>query len=145
MYAAMGTRPDIAFTTSTVAQFSKNPGWIHWEAVKRIFHYLLGTKKLELTYVGKEQGLVGYADADGSSQDHRRAISGYVFMIDGGAVSWSSKKQELVTLSTTEAEYVAQTHAAKEAVWLRRFFTELFGPMDDPTTLFSDSKSAIAL
>ena len=145
MYAAMGTRPDIAFATSTVAQFCDNPGWIHWEAVKRIFRYLLGTKKLELVYGGEKRGLVGYVDADGASQEHRRAISGYVFMVDGGAVSWSLKKQELVTLSTTEAEYVAQTHAAKEAVWLRRLFTELFGPMDGPTTLFSDSKSAIAL
>jgi Reverse transcriptase (RNA-dependent DNA polymerase)/gag-polypeptide of LTR copia-type/GAG-pre-integrase domain len=145
MYAAMGTRPDIAFATSTVAQFSNNPGWTHWEAVKRIFRYLLGTKKLELVYGGDRRGLVGYVDADGASQDHRRAISGYVFMIDGGAVSWSSKKQELVTLSTAEAEYVAQTHAAKEAIWLRGLLTELFGPLDGPTTLFSDSMSAIAL
>ena len=60
-----------------------------------------------------KRGLVGYVDADGASQLHRRAISGYVFMVDGGAVSWSSKKQELVTLSTAEAEYVPHTHAAK--------------------------------
>ena len=84
-------------------------------------------------------------DADGATQEHRRAISGYVFMIDGGAVSWSSKKQELVTLLTTEAEYVATTHTAKEALWLRWLITELFGSIDTPTTLFSDSKSAIAL
>ena len=145
MYATMGTCPDIAFATSTVAQFSDNPGWTHWEAVKRIFWYLLGTKRLELIYGGEERGLVGYVDADGASQEHRRAILGYVFMVDGGAVSWSSKKQELVTLSMTEAEYVAQTHAAKEAVWLHHLFTELFGSMDGPTTLFSDSKSAISL
>jgi hypothetical protein len=145
MYAAMGTRPDIAFATSTVAQYCENPGWKHWEAVKRIFRYLSGTRKMELTYGGEERGLTGYVDADGASQDHRRAISGYVFMVDGGAVSWSSKKQELVTLSTTEAEYVAATHAAKEAIWLRRLLTELFESIDTPTTLFSDSKSAIAL
>jgi hypothetical protein len=145
MYAAMGTRPDIAFATSTVAQFSDNPGWVHWEAVKRIFKYLLGTKKLELTYGGEQRGLVGYVDADGASQEHRRAITGFVFMVDGGAVSWSSKKQELVTLSTTEAEYVAQTHAAKEAIWFRQLLTELFDSIETPTTLFSDSKSAIAL
>jgi hypothetical protein len=145
MYAAMGTRLDIAFATSTMAQYCENPGWKHWEAVKRIFRYLLGMKKLELTYGGEKRGLVGYVDADGASQDHRRAISGYVFMVDGGAVSWSSKKQELVTLSTTEAEYVAQTHAAKEAIWLRRLLTELFDSIHTPTTLFSDSKSAIAL
>ena len=117
MYAAMGMRPDIAFATSTIAQFSENPGWVHWEAVKRIYKYLLGIKKLELTYGGDKRGLVGYVDADGASQEHRCAISGYVFMIDGGAISWSSKKQELVTLSTMEAEYIAQTHAAKEAIW----------------------------
>ena len=88
---------------------------------------------------------MGYVDADGASQEHRRAISGYVFMVDGGAVSWSSKKQELVTLSIAEAEYVAQTHAAKEALWLRRLLTENFKSVETPTTLFSDSKSAIAL
>lgn len=71
MYAAMGTRPDIAFATSTVAQFSENLGWTHWEAVKQIFRYLLGTQKLELVYEGEERGLVGYVDADGSSQEHR--------------------------------------------------------------------------
>ena len=135
MYAAMGTRPDIAYAMLTVAQYSENPGWRHWEAVKRIFGYLLGTKKLELTYRGEERGLVGYVDADGASQDHRRAISGYVFMVDKGAVSWSSKKQELVVLSTTVAEYVATTHAAKEAVWLCRLLTELFESIDTPTTL----------
>ena len=145
MYAAMGTRPDIAFATSTVAQFAENPGWSHWEAVKRIFRYLLGTKDLELVYGGEERGLTGYVDADGASQEHRRAISGYVFMVDGGAVSWSSKKQELVTLSTTEAEYVAATHAAKEAIWLRRLISEVFKSVETPTTLFCDSKSAIAL
>ena len=71
-----------------------------------------------MTYGGDNRGLVGYVDADGALQEHHRAISGYVFMIDGGAVSWSSKKQELVTLSTMEAKYVAQTHATKEAIWL---------------------------
>ena len=90
--------------------------------------------------------LVGFADADGASQDHRRAISGYVFMVDGGAVSWSSKKQELVTLSTTEAEYVAATHAVKEALWLRRLISDLFPDgLSAPTTLYGDNQSAIAL
>jgi hypothetical protein len=118
VYAAMGTRPNIAFAVSTVAQFSDNPGWAHWEAVKHIFRYLRGTQNLELMYGGERRGLVGYVDADGASQEHRRAISGFVFLVDGGAVTWSSKKQELVTLSTTEAEYVAATHAAKEAIWI---------------------------
>ena len=106
MYAAMGMRLDIAFVTSTIPQFSDNPGWIHWEVVKRIFQYLLGTMKPELLYGSEERGLVRYMDVNGVLQEHRKVISRYVLMIDGGAVSWSLKKQELVTLSITEAEYV---------------------------------------
>ena len=145
MYVSMGTRPDITFATSTVAQFMDNPGWIHWEAVKHIFRYLKGTKNLELVYGGVKKESEGFTDADGASQDHRRAISGYVFMVDGGAVSWLSKKQELVTLSTTKAEYMAATHTAKEAVWLRRLFGDIFQAPTEPTTIFSDNQSAIAL
>ena len=66
-------------------------------------------------------------------------------MVNGGAISWSSKKQELVTLSTMEAEYIAMTHAMKEAIWLCHLLTELFNSTDIPTILFSDSKSSIAL
>jgi len=80
---------------------------------------LKGTKDLELVYGDKTKDLVGFVNADGASQEHRQAILGYVFIVDKRAVLWSSKKQELVTLSTTEAKYVAATHTAKEAVWLR--------------------------
>ena len=145
MYAAIGTRPDIAFAVSTLSQFLENPGEIHWEAVKRVFRYLLGTKNWRLTFGGEQHPLIGYTDADGASQPHRRAISGHAFLIDGGAVSWGSRKQELVTLSTAEAEYVAATHAAKEAIWLRRFIGEVFARNDEPTTLYSDNQSAIAI
>lgn len=139
MYAALGTRPDIAFAVSTLAQFAQNPGQPHWDAVKRIFRYLLGTRSLSLVYGGEKRELEGFVDADGATQEHRRAISGYVFLVDGGAVSWASKKQELVTLSTAESEYVATTHAAKEAAWLRRLIGEVFGPLADPTTLYNST------
>ena len=145
MYAAIGTRPDIAFAVSTLSQFLENPGEVHWEGVKRIFRYLLGTKNWRLTYGGEQSDLVGYTDADGASQPHRRAISGYAFLIDGGAVSWGSRKQELVTLSTAEAEYVAATHAAKEGIWLRRLIGEVFEPIVGPTTLYCDNQSAVAI
>jgi len=74
MYAAMGTRPDIAFATSTVVQYMDNPGWEHWEAVKRIFWYLKGTKDMKLVYGDRKTNLEGFVDADGASQDHRRYI-----------------------------------------------------------------------
>jgi hypothetical protein len=150
MYAMLGTRPDISFATTTVAKFSSNPGLPHWEAVKRIYRYLNGTRGLWLTYGGEMKALVGYADADGSMAEDRRAVSGYAFLIDGGAVSWGTKKQEVVSLSTTESEYIAATHAAKEALWLRSLITQVFGTIHDAspshaTTLFSDNQSAIAL
>jgi hypothetical protein len=142
MYASVATRPDITFAVSTLSQFLDNPGPAHWDAVKRIFRYLAGTKTLTLTYGGERHDLVGYTDADGASQEHRRAISGSAFLIDGGTISWSSRKQELVTLSTAEAEYVAATHAAKEGIWLRRFIGELFPPIPSPTTLHCDNQAA---
>ena len=157
MYAALGTRPDIMFAISFLSQFMQNPGRAHWEEVKRVFRYLKGTIGWKLT-IGKRGywswaegdkrdriGLEGFTDADGASQYHRHSISGYVFTIDGGAVSWSSKKQPIVTLSTTEAEYVAATHAAKEALWIRMFLTEITRPLLHPVTFYCDSQSAITV
>ena len=123
----------------------ENPGQTHWEAVKQVFQYLLGTKDWKLVYGTTDISLEGYTDADGSSQEHWHAISRYVFFINGGAISWSSKKQELVMLSTAESEYVAATYAVKEALWLRWLIGEVFRPLEEPMTLYSDLQSAIAL
>ena len=145
MYAAVATRPDIAFAVSTLSQFLDNPGDLHWQAVKNVFRYLAGTKDSELTYGGERHDIEGYSDADGATQEHRHAISGYTFIFDGGAISWSSKKQELITLSTAEAEYVAATHAAKEAIWLRKLFGEIYPNSLSPTFLYCDNQSALKL
>jgi hypothetical protein len=145
MYASLGTRPDITFAVQTLSRFATNPGIAHWEAVKRVFRYLKGTRELWLSYGGVAREMEGYADADGSMMEDRKAISGYAFMINGGAVSWSTKKQEIISLSTTESEYVAVTYAAKEALWLRSLIFQLFGTVLPSTTLFSDNQSAIAL
>jgi hypothetical protein len=77
--------------------------------------------------------------------EDRHAISGYTFILNGGAVSWSTKRQEIISLSTTESEYIAATYASKEALWLRSLITQLFDTTLAPTTLFSDNQSAIAL
>jgi hypothetical protein len=133
MYVSLGTRPDITYAVEIVSQFNQNPGQAHWTAVKWIFAYLAGTRDLRLTFGGKRSDMAGFTDADGSMHEERRAISGYAFLVDGGAVSWSSKKQEVVALSTTEAEYVAVSHAAKEALWLRSLLGEVFGRLAEPT------------
>jgi hypothetical protein len=136
MYCAIATRPDISFAVALLSQFLENPGMIHWNGVKHVYQYLLGMRTLQLVYGHSEDSILGYTDADGATQEHRHAISSYAFLLDGGAVSWFSRKQEIVTLSTTEAEYVAATHAAKEAIWLKRPVGKIFHPLDRPSPFF---------
>src|SRR5258707_6536098 len=144
-WAALATRPNIVFAVTTVAHFAANPGPAHWDAIKRIYCYLAGTRDLWLSYGETRRTLEGYADTDGSMAEDRHAIMGYAFLIDGGAISWSSKWQEIISLSTTESEYVATMHGMKEALWLRSLLSEAFGSLTAMTTLFSDNQVAIAL
>jgi Reverse transcriptase (RNA-dependent DNA polymerase) len=144
-WAALSTHPDITFAVVTVACFASNPGPVHWEAVKRIFRYLAGTRDLWLSYGESKRTLEGYADTDGSMAEDRRTITGYAFLVDGSAVSWSSKQQEIISLSTTESEYVVAMHGGKEALWLRSLISEVFRTLQEPTTLFSDNQAAITL
>ena len=145
MYAVLSTCPDIMFAVQMVSHFSIKPRPAHWEAVKQIFRYLKGTIDLWLSYGTKKMILTGYTDADGNMAEDRHAISGYAFLIHGGAISWSAKWQEIVALSTTKAEYVAITHTVKEAIWLWSLILQLFQLDLKTTTLFSDNKSAIEL
>jgi len=102
MYAATATRLDIAFKTSIIAQFTQNLTQVHWEAAKQVVRYLKTTFDLELTYGTRDITTVGYSDVYHLSQLHQHSISSYAFLIGGGAVMWSSKKQPIVTLSMTE-------------------------------------------
>ena len=145
MYCAVTTRLDISFAVALLSQFLENPGVTHWNGVRHVYRYLLGTKNLQLIFGQMDESIQGYTDTDRATQDHRHAILGYACLIDGGAVSWFSRKQEIVTLSTAEAEYVAATHAAKEAIWLQSFTNEVFCFPDNAITLRCDNQSAIAL
>lgn len=144
-WAALTTCPNIVFAVATVACSAANPRPAHWEAVKQIFHYLAGTHDLWLSYGKTRCTLAGYADVDGSMAEDQCAISGYAFLINSGTASWSSKWQEVVSLSTTESKYVAATHGMKEALWLRSLLSEVFSTIPNPTTMFSDNQAAIAL
>ena len=88
---------------------------------------------------------MGYANADGNMAEDCHAILGYAFILHGGAVSWSTKQQEIISLSTTESEYITATYASKEALWLHSLIMQLFDTPLTTTTLFSDNQSAIAL
>uniref|UniRef100_A0A2N9G1R4 Uncharacterized protein n=1 Tax=Fagus sylvatica TaxID=28930 RepID=A0A2N9G1R4_FAGSY len=122
MYAMLYKHPDICFAVGMVSCYQSNPGLAHWRAVKRILWYFRGTIDHALCYHGRDLRLTSYSDANwASDKDERKSTSGYPFILGGGAVSWYSKKQSCIALSTMESEYVACSVAIQEAVWLRRF------------------------
>ncbi|KAH9705859.1 hypothetical protein KPL70_012033 [Citrus sinensis] len=147
MYAMLCTRPDICFAVGMVSRYQSNPGPEHWTAVKHIMKYLKRTKNYMLVYSGDELIPVGYTDSDFmSDKDSRKSTSGYVFTLGSGAISWRSVKQSCIADSTTEAEYVAASEAAKEAVWLRKFLQDLevVHAVTAPLKLFCDNSGAVA-
>ena len=114
MYAMMCTRPDVCLAISIAGRYQSNPGVGHWTAVKNILKYLKRTKDMFLVYGGdKELVLNGYVDESfDTNLDDSRSQTGYMFLLNGGAVSWSSSKQSVVAGSTCEAEYIAASEAA---------------------------------
>ena len=145
MYAMVCTRPDIAQAVGVVSRFLSNPGREHWNAVKWILRYLKGTSKQCLCFGNGNAMLESYTDADMAGDiDARRSTSGYLMKFGGAAISWQSKLQKCVALSTTEAEYIAATEACKETLWLKKFLQEL-GMKQERYELYCDSQSAIHL
>jgi hypothetical protein len=150
MYAMVCTRPDIAHAVGVLSRYMSKPGKEHWTTVKRVFRYLRGTTSYGLCYQGRPGldrvvDIHGFVDADWAGDiDHRRSTSGYVFNLFGGAISWMRKRQVVVALSTTEDEYMAATHASKEAVWLQRLCSGI-GLVQQAVRLDCDSQSAIFL
>jgi hypothetical protein len=147
MYIMLGTRGDVAYAVSMASRHLANPGPQHLKLARRILRYLNGTKGLRLTYKGQPQMLKGFTDADwGGCRDTRRSTAGYLFNIGSGAISWQSKRQSVVALSTCEAEFLGQTQATKEAIWLRRLLNELNMSQGKTATIIcGDNQGAIAL
>ncbi|KAJ3532326.1 hypothetical protein NM688_g7442 [Phlebia brevispora] len=149
MYAALGTRPDIAYAVQHLSQFCSAPTQTHWTVVKHVMHYLNGTLRVGIKYGPRAKAqdleLTGYSDADwaGDAND-RKSVSGYVFLFGGGPITWSSKKQPTVALSSMEAEYMAMSHAAREVLWLRNLLTELGIVQKSGTPVNVDNQGAIA-
>ena len=145
MYAMVCTRPDIAHAMGVVSRFMSKPGKQHWEVVKWIQRYLKGSSDICLCFTGPGLKLQGYVDADFIGDiDCKKNTTRFVFTLGSIAISWASNLQKIVTLSTTEAEYVAATKAGKEMIWLHGFLDEL-GKKQEIGILHSDSQSAIFL
>lgn len=149
MYLAVATRPDIAYAVGVLAHFGANPGPAHWKAAKHLCRYLQGTKDMKLTYApdpNSKEMFTTFSDADhGGEEDSRCSTSGMVVKMGTGAVSWASRLQPVVTLSTTEAEYISAVSAAQEIIWLRNLFTEFGYEFSAPSTLYVDNQSALAV
>ncbi|KAF7371902.1 Integrase catalytic domain-containing protein [Mycena venus] len=144
MYVAIGTRPDIAFAVHHLAGFLDCYGFDHWRAAIRVLRYLKGTRTLALVLGGPEDILLaGFGDADFANDvEKRKSVMGYSFSLGAGSISWASRKQKVVTLSSTEAEYIAVSEAAKEACWLRMLLRGITVPIDVPTPLSCDNNAA---
>jgi hypothetical protein len=126
MYLASATRPDISYAVSKLSLFVSKPGDDHWRALERVLRYLKGTMTYDIHYTGNPKVLECYYDANWISDvDELYATSGYVFQFGGGAVSWKSCKQTILTKSTMEAELAALDTAGAKAEWLRGFLLDL--------------------
>ena len=151
MYAMTGTRPDLAFAVATLAKYSTAPSAAHMATCKKVMRYLRGTSSYGIMY-GNRTSCIGYTDSDyAGDKNNRHSTSGYVFTLCGGAMSWKSRQQTSVALSTTEAEYVAATEACKELIWLNRLFKDLsvstlLGDSESmPPILYIDNEAALSL
>jgi hypothetical protein len=143
----VNTRPDICFAVNTLSQFMVEPRRVHWVAAKHVLRYLCGTVDYGLDYHrGDGVRLVGYTDSDwaGCVSD-RKSTSGCCFGLGSAVVSWFSRKQKSVALSSAEAEYMAASQASCEALWLRKMLIGLFGVQLRPTVIYCDNQSCIKL
>ena len=141
------TRPDIVLIVSGTSKYQSNIGEEHWIAVKNILKYLRKTKDLFLIFEGdSELRVEGYTNSDFiSDPSDRKSTSGYVFVCNGGTVSWKSSKQPMIADLTTEAEYVAASDAIKEGFWFKKFIAKLGVMTSDAIPLYCDDNEAIAL
>jgi hypothetical protein len=146
MYIMMGTRPDICFALSYLSRHQSNGNEELWKALKRILRYLKGTLDFKLIYeANKEIPLVGYTDADWAG-DHsdRKSTSGFIMQVYGCTVSWCSNKQQCVSLSSAEAEYIALSKGIAEGCWIKSLLNEI-GLQCKQILMLEDNQSAICV
>ena len=148
LHAVSCTRPDLAYPCGLLAQYSRVRYDHHWDGLDRCLRYFFATAGASLVFQGGEQALAleVYADADDAGDvEDRKSRTGILIKFGGAAVMWKSKKQACTTLSSTESEYMAATHAALEVLWLRRLLPEFGVELSGPTPIYVDNKSAITL
>ncbi|GAA0145518.1 transmembrane signal receptor [Lithospermum erythrorhizon] len=142
------TRPDLMFATSLINRYMSNPTELHLQVAKKILRYLKGTTQYGILYQKGSNGreLEAYTDSDYAGDiNDRKSTSGYVFKFSSGAVAWTSKKQPIVSLSTTEAEFIAAVVCTCQAIWMKRIFKELGYKGTECINIKCDNSSTIKL
>ncbi|GAW07214.1 retrovirus-related pol polyprotein [Lentinula edodes] len=155
LWGQVCTRADLAFAGSLLARYQLNPGREHWACVEWVAGYILNTLDYAITYqapaaltTAPGMGLKPdvYVDSDHAGcQDTYRSTSGYVFFMAGAPVSWSSKRQSTVALSTTESEYIGLSRATQQAVWLMSFLAEVDQRQEGPIQMLGDNFGSVCL
>ena len=141
LYLSVCTRPDISQAVGVLARHMAKPSMEHWTAAKAVLRYIAGTLDCGITFRQSNTAVAGYSDADyAGDTDTRRSTTGFVFILNGGAITWSSKLQPTVAVSTTEAEYMAAAQAVREALWLKKLLGDL-GIKVASMPIFTDSQS----
>lgn len=144
LWLSNGTRPDITFAVNRLSSFMSNPTDIHWQAAQRVLIYVRDTADFSITLGGEDLELSGHSDSDWAKQrEDRRSTTGFVFSLGAYPVSWKSRRQPTIALSSTEAEYMALTDASREAIWWRSLLKEITA-MDasKSTVIHYDNKGA---
>ncbi|BCR87868.1 uncharacterized protein ACHE_40432S [Aspergillus chevalieri] len=150
IFLVIATRPDIAFAVNQLSQYLAEPRKVHLAAAKHVLRYVKGTMGYGLTFgaKGSPKGLYAYADSAYANSAKNRSTTGFIFFINGTPITWSSRKQSVTAQSSTEAEYMAVSEAAKQAVWIRHFLYAIGkGSIyrDAPTTIYEDNQGAIKI
>ncbi|XP_070152493.1 uncharacterized protein [Polyergus mexicanus] len=148
IYLANATRPDLAFAASALSRFCTDPEEAHWKLAKRVLRYLQHTAGYGITYTKDCKEMQAYVDSDWAGDvEDRKSCSSNVVMLANGLLSWNSKKQKSVALSTMEAEYVAISEVCKEIVYLRRLLEHIGfkSCITDATEVSCDNQSGIEL
>jgi hypothetical protein len=146
LYLSLATRPDITHAVREVCKFAHNPGWVHWQAVKGIFQYLRGTQDKTIRFSKTGCPLYAFADSNwGQCVDTSRSVSGYVFVLGGGPISWASRAQRHVAVSSSEAEYYAAFEAAKQSVFLRQLLEGMGTSFQGPTKVLGDNRGCVLM
>ena len=147
MYLMIGTRPDLAYAVGYLSRYLSNHNRSHMNAALHVLRYLKYTSTIGISYSNTATlELTGYSDSDWASDlDTRRSTTGYLFIFAGGPISWESKRQQSVALSSSEAEYMALSAAAQEAIALRALCSEFDISTSQPIKIWEDNNGAIAM